>query len=129
MCQKMYEHGGEEWNSRDPRSGKKGNDIEIEMFLDRCTNLKLFINTYPDKEPTRESIEEELRDTLRNLNIDLEEIEKLETKQTSGIRLSQIEQQTLDLAKKDQLEMQQKIQWLNQVLTEYDSLEDFKNQK
>lgn len=129
MCHIMFEHGGKEWNSGDPRSKGNNEGTRIEQFLDRCPNLKLFINTYPDKEPSRQSVEEELRVALKNLNIDLKEIERLETKQTSGIQLSQMEQQTLDLAKKDQLSMEQKIQWLNQVLTEYDSFEDFKSQK
>ena len=58
----------------------------------------------------------------------MSEIERLETKQKEiEGSLSIEEQQTLTIARADQLKMEEKITWLNQVLVEYDSFEDFKD--
>lgn len=128
MCHKEYEHGEPSWNSKDPRSNNdEGIPHEYKSFFEICPNLKLFLKEHAEGEPDRESIEKELRIALNDLNIDMKVISDLEEKQSRGILLDAEEQRTITIARADQLKIQEKITWLNQVLTEYDSFEDFKN--
>lgn len=124
MCHRMYEYAPGDSND-DQNQDEEHTLHQLDIFLNRCPQLKLFLSEHKLGEPERELIEKELMTAEICLNIDMKMIDALEAKQFLKVELTPTESESLILAKEDQLAMQKKIGWLGVVLTEYDSYIDF----